>query len=73
MSSIALVGWLVGQIAVTDVMLVLFVAAAGLESIFGYCLGCRVFAGLMRLGVVPEGVCLECADVGRRLRSSRAV
>jgi hypothetical protein len=73
MSSIALVGWLGGQIAVTDVMLVLFVAAAGLESIFGYCLGCRVFAGLMRLGVVPEGVCLECADVGRRLRSSRAV
>ncbi len=53
-----------------DVVLVLLVVAAGLESIVGYCLGCRIFALLMRVGVVPEHVCEECADVGARLRSA---
>jgi hypothetical protein len=49
------------------VLLVLFIPAAGLESIFGYCLGCKAFALLMRIGLIPEGVCLECADISRRL------
>ena len=40
--------------------------AATLESAFGFCIGCRLFAGLMRLGVVPESVCLECADISLR-------
>jgi uncharacterized protein DUF4395 len=70
MSSAALIAWLAGAITVADALLGLFVVAAGLESIFGYCLGCKVFAGLMRLGVVPEDVCLECADISGRLRSS---
>lgn len=70
MSSAALIAWRAGSIAAADVLLALFVVAAGLESIFGYCLGCKVFAGLMRLGVVPEEVCLECADISGRLRSS---
>ena len=41
-------------------------AAATLESVFALCLGCQVFAVLMRIGVVPESVCLECADISRR-------
>ena len=45
----------------------LFVVAAGLESIFAICLGCQVFSGLMRLGVIPESVCEECADISSRL------
>ncbi len=40
--------------------------AASLESFAGYCLGCRVFSILMRLGVIPESVCRECADLSRR-------
>ena len=48
------------------VLLGLIVVAATLESVFAYCIGCKIFAGLMRLGVVPESVCLECADVSRR-------
>jgi hypothetical protein len=48
------------------VVLGLIVVAATLESVFAYCIGCRIFAGLMRLGLVPESVCLECADVSRR-------
>ena len=38
--------------------------------IFGYCLGCKMFALLMRVGVIPASVCAECADVGRRLRTA---
>jgi hypothetical protein len=52
------------------VVLALFIPAAGLESIFGYCLGCKVFAGLMRVGVIPESACVECADISARLRVS---
>jgi hypothetical protein len=46
------------------------VVAAGLESIFAVCLGCRVFSLLMRIGVVPASVCEECADISLRLRAS---
>jgi hypothetical protein len=48
-----------------DVVLVAFVGAAGLESIFAICLGCKVYAQLERLGVVPP--CEECADISTRL------
>lgn len=40
--------------------------AASLESLFGYCLGCRIFGLLIRLGVVPKGACESCADLSRR-------
>jgi len=42
------------------VLLALLVVAASLEAFAGLCLGCRIFAGLMRLGVVPQAVCEEC-------------
>jgi hypothetical protein len=42
------------------------VVAATLESVFALCIGCKIFAGLMRLGVVPERVCRECADLSLR-------
>lgn len=34
--------------------------AATLESAFALCLGCKLFALLMRAGVVPQGVCERC-------------
>ncbi|HZT66701.1 MAG TPA: DUF4395 domain-containing protein [Acidimicrobiales bacterium] len=48
------------------VVLGLLVAAATLESVFGYCLGCKVFALLMRAGVIPEEVCERCNDIWAR-------
>jgi hypothetical protein len=39
---------------------------AFLEAAFGLCVGCRVFALLIRTGVVPAGVCRECADIWSR-------
>ncbi len=54
-----------------DVLLVLLGLAAGLESMLGYCVGCKLFGWLMRTGVVPESVCAECADVSLRLGARR--
>lgn len=45
--------------------------AALLESVFALCLGCQVFALLMRAGVIPQSVCEECADIWRRPGVSR--
>jgi hypothetical protein len=48
------------------VLLAMLLVAAFLESAFALCLGCRLFALGMRAGLVPERVCLECADLSRR-------
>ena len=60
----------VGSHTAADVVLALFIPAAGLESIAGYCLGCKVFGLLMRAGLVPADVCAECADISGRLRAA---
>ena len=46
-----------------EVMLGLLASAALLESAFGLCLGCKVFAVLMRAGVVPQEVCERCNNI----------
>ena len=46
-----------------QVFLGLLAAAAFLESALGLCLGCKAFAVLMRVGVVPEEVCERCNDI----------
>ncbi len=51
-----------------DIVLGLVVIAAVLESVFAYCLGCKIFAGLMRLGVIPEEICEECNNIWNRPR-----
>jgi hypothetical protein len=38
-------------------MMVLF---AGLEAVVGFCVGCAIFAQLMRVGLVPQQVCEAC-------------
>lgn len=48
------------------VLLGLLIVAATLESVFAICLGCKIFAVLMRRGVIPESVCEECADITKR-------
>jgi hypothetical protein len=70
MSTVALVlGLILGHHAAADVVLLLLLPAAGLESIFGYCIGCQVFGLLMRAGLVPQEICAECADISLRLQS----
>jgi hypothetical protein len=59
-----------GQDRLALLVVAAILVAAVLESGFGYCVGCRIFALAMRLGVVPASVCLECADVSARLSAS---
>jgi hypothetical protein len=68
MSTAALVlALVVGTHTGADVILVAFVVAAGLESLFAVCLGCKVYWQLERLGVVPP--CQECGDLTGRFAS----
>jgi hypothetical protein len=53
----------VGRWDAAQVVLGMLAAAAFLESAFGLCLGCKLFAVLMRLGVIPEDVCERCNDI----------
>ncbi|WP_433305212.1 DUF4395 domain-containing protein [Actinoplanes sp. CA-030573] len=48
------------------VLLGLVTVAATLESVFAFCIGCKIFAGLMRLGVIPESTCEQCNDIWSR-------
>jgi hypothetical protein len=52
-----------GKQGPADVLLAAIVVAATLESAAGFCLGCKIFAGLMRVGLIPERVCVACAAV----------
>ncbi len=66
-STTALVLWFgFGRGAATWVVVAMLTAAAFLEAAVGLCLGCKAFALLMRVGLVPESVCEECADLSRR-------
>jgi Domain of unknown function (DUF4395) len=53
-----------GQTTAAYALLGCLIVAATLESVFALCLGCRAFAALMRLGVIPQEVCERCGEVG---------
>jgi hypothetical protein len=59
----ALVLTLAGQDLAARVVLALLVVAATLESVFAICLGCKVFAALMKVGIIPEEVCERCNNI----------
>jgi hypothetical protein len=54
---------LLGDRTEADVLLVLIVVAATLESVFAICIGCNIFRLLMRAGVIPPEVCESCNDI----------
>jgi hypothetical protein len=68
-STAAVVLWFgFGDHTATWAVLGLIIVAAALESLAGYCVGCKIFGLLMKAGVIPEKVCLECADLSFRHR-----
>ncbi|MGE0304849.1 MAG: DUF4395 domain-containing protein [Acidimicrobiia bacterium] len=67
MSVGALIGYLAGSHSVPVVLTAMIAVAATLESVFAFCLGCKVFALLMKVGIIPESVCAECNDISARL------
>jgi Domain of unknown function (DUF4395) len=52
-----------GSTTVAYVLVGLIIVAATLESVFGLCLGCKAFAVLIRLGVIPEEICERCNNI----------
>jgi hypothetical protein len=47
-------------------------AAAALEAFFGFCLGCKIFALLIRAGMIPDTVCEACNDIRSRTDAALA-
>jgi hypothetical protein len=62
----ATVLWLAGATVPVVAIGVVMVVFPALESLAGICVGCIVFGWLMRAGLIPESVCVECADITRR-------
>jgi hypothetical protein len=52
-----------GEWTAARLVLGALVVAASLEAFVGLCLGCKVFALLMRAGVVPAEVCERCSNL----------
>jgi hypothetical protein len=61
-----------GQRGAAYVLLGMLVFAASLEAFLGFCLGCRIFALLIRVGVIPPEVCERCNDLWGATDVSRA-
>ena len=59
LSGAPLVGW---------ALMALLLVAASLEAFIGLCLGCMIFGVLVRRGLIPAGICDECANVSFRSR-----
>lgn len=59
----ALVLTVAGQWGPAQVVLGMLATAAFLEAAFALCLGCKAFAVLMRVGVIPDDVCERCNDI----------
>ncbi|HEY5092642.1 MAG TPA: DUF4395 domain-containing protein [Acidimicrobiales bacterium] len=68
----ATIVWLTAGWSDARWILVPLILAAALEGFVGYCTGCTVFGWLIRAGVIPEAVCLECGDLSLR-RAAKTV
>jgi len=60
--------WLDGIVAVA--LLAVITLFAALESGVGFCAGCWLYGRLIRIGVVSDDTCVECADITVRRRAT---
>jgi hypothetical protein len=56
-----------GATTFAQILIAMLAIAAFAEAAFAYCLGCVIFSGLMRAGVIPASICAECNDISERL------
>lgn len=56
----------VGLTLPAQALLGVMIVFATLESALGFCVGCRIFALLMKAGVIPDSVCEACANINAR-------
>lgn len=59
--------WLITGVVAIAVVMAVFPA---LEAFAGLCVGCVIFGWLMKAGVVPEDVCVECSTITARLSAA---
>jgi len=70
MTTAAVVAFALGATGAVEVLLVVMLVAAGLESVLAFCVGCQLFGLLMRAGVIPEEICPECGDIWAHRRAA---
>lgn len=68
----ASIAHLSGSTTVATRIIVALTAAASLEAFAGYCLGCKIYGRLIRLGLRPADDCLDCLDIGEHLEHTAA-
>ena len=67
-STAAALSALIGEnTAVAAALMSILLLFATLESILGFCAGCWLFRLLIRVGVIPESVCVACNDIRVRV------
>ena len=62
-SGLALIFILTEQSDISRILYIVLAVFAAAESIVGFCAGCRMFALLMKMGLVPEDVCEACNNL----------
>ena len=55
-----------GSTGLALVLVAMITVAASLEAVVGFCLGCKLFALLMKVGIVPEETCEACNNLALR-------
>jgi hypothetical protein len=68
----ASLAWLLNSPAAAFSLIGLLSIAASLEAFLGFCLGCKIFAVLMKTGLVPADICEECNNLELRWARQRA-
>ncbi len=63
LSGAGAVAHLAGLPTLAAVLIAMITGAALLEAALGFCLGCTIFAQLMRAGVIPADTCEACNDL----------
>ena len=59
-----------GATGLAYVLVGMILVAATLEAVFAFCLGCTIFAGLMRAGLIPRSACQACDDIWTAQRAT---
>jgi hypothetical protein len=62
----ASLAWAFGSPTLSYVLIAGLTVAASLEAFVGLCLGCVMFARLMKWGLIPTTVCEACNDISKR-------
>jgi hypothetical protein len=64
LSLAAVVAWFAfDRAGVAYALLGAIAVAATLESVFAFCIGCKIFGVLMRAGIIPEELCERCNNL----------